>query len=180
MSRLGRHPTESAVSGIRTTLPLAETDFDNRVNEIAPRLLAYFARRIRPQEDAADCLSETLLVIWRRRSKMPVDVDESRAWFFGIAKRVLANQHRSNARRNELAEKLRIEVERLPKPAFDVDPEIREALDALPANDRELVLLVAWDGCGVAEAGALLGLKPEASRARYSRARLRLRQLLSS
>ncbi|WP_443192734.1 sigma factor-like helix-turn-helix DNA-binding protein [Paenarthrobacter sp. AB444] len=39
-------------------------------------------------------------------------------------------------------------------------------LDLRP-KDRELVMLIVWDGFGEAETGALLGLSPTASRTRY-------------
>jgi RNA polymerase sigma-70 factor (ECF subfamily) len=141
-------------------------------------LLAYFLRRLDDREDAADCLSETLLALWRRRRALPGDKDSARAWAFGAAKRVLANHRRGRIRHSTLADRLRVELSVAPiadAPAF----EVREALAALAEDDRELVTLIAWDGFGVAEAGALLGLKPDASRVRYYRARMRLRALLA-
>ena len=41
-----------------------------------------------------------------------------------------------------------------------------------------VLLLVAWEGFGVGEAGAVLGISDQAARARYSRARTRLRRTL--
>ncbi|HXO07260.1 MAG TPA: sigma factor-like helix-turn-helix DNA-binding protein [Solirubrobacteraceae bacterium] len=76
-------------------------------------------------------------------------------------------------------------LERLPAPASappaSESPnvswrEIRRALDALSANDRELLLLVAWDGLSPAQAGSVLGLTPAAARSRLHRARRRLAQ----
>jgi RNA polymerase sigma-70 factor (ECF subfamily) len=145
---------------------------------LARDLLAYFLRRLDNREDAADCLSETLLVLWRRHRALPGDTDGARAWAFGAAKRVLANHRRGRIRHSTLADRLRAELAIAPAadgPAI----EVREALAALVENDRELVILIAWDGFGVAEAGALLGLKPDASRVRYYRARMRLRELLA-
>jgi RNA polymerase sigma factor (sigma-70 family) len=141
-------------------------------------LLGYFLRRIDNREDAADCLSETLVVLWRRRRTLPADRDGMRAWAFGAAKRVLANYRRGRVRHTELARRLRGELAAAPAPSGP-QREVREALATLPEQDRELVVLIAWDGFGVAEAGAFLGLKAEASRARYSRARARLRELLA-
>ncbi len=65
------------------TVAEQQDGFDAAVRPHLPDLLAYFARRIRPQEDAADCLSETLLVLWRRRDKLPSDQGGVRAWRFG-------------------------------------------------------------------------------------------------
>lgn len=155
-----------------------EGGFEGVIRPHLADLLAYFARRIRPREDAADCLSETMLVLWRRRDELPAEEDGVRAWAFGIAKRVLANQRRGQTRRSDLADQLRAELVVSVQPTPPMAGEVADALAQLKDVDRELVTLVAWDGFGVAEAGALLGLKPEASRARYSRARTKLRGLL--
>ena len=58
--------------------------------------------------------------------------------------------------------------------------QVRQAIDALPADDRELITLTAWEGLGVAQAGAVLGLSPTVARSRLHRARLRLRASLTA
>lgn len=153
--------------------------YDDTIRALMPALLAYFVRRISPAEDAADCLSETVVVLWRRRRSLPEDEEDARRWAFGVAKGVLANAHRGRLRRSALADRVRLEVAASVVPSAELDFDVRRALDGLAEVDRELVTLIAWDGFGVAEAGALLGLAPEASRSRYSRARARLRELLS-
>ena len=50
---------------------------------------------------------------------------------------------------------------------------LRLALAALTGSERELLLLVAWEGLSPAEAGAVLGLTPVAARSRLHRARSR-------
>lgn len=129
--------------------------------------------------DAADCLSETLVVLWRRRSELPDDEDGLRAWSYGVAKGVLANHQRSQIRRTRLSARLRDDLSRSPSPAVTADTGLSEALATLSEMDKDLVLLVAWDGFGVAEAGQLLGLTPGAARSRYSRARKALREQLA-
>lgn len=153
--------------------------FEDDIRSLMPALLAYFVRRVRPQEDAADCLSDTLVVLWRRRADLPANPDAQRAWTFGIARGVLANQRRGRVRQTQLADRLRSEIAVQPAQAVD-STDTESALDALPERDRELVTLIVWDGFGVAEAGELLGLKPDAARARYSRARKRLRETLAA
>lgn len=148
------------------------------VRELAPALLAYFSRRVWPAEEAADCLSETLLAIWRRRADLPKDHDGQRAWAFGIARRVLSNFRRGAVRRMALSDRLRESLERSDAPKADSDGVVAEALAALKEKERELVTLILWDGFGVAEAGAILGLKPATARTRYARAKAKLRDLI--
>ena len=52
------------------------------------------------------------------------------------------------------------------------------ALTALKEIDRELILLVAWDGLSPAQAGAVLGLRPGAARSRLHRTRNQLAGLM--
>ena len=141
-----------------------------------PDLLAYFVRRLDNREDAADALSETLIVIWRKQRSLPADAVGRRRYAFGVARTVLAAAHRGRLKHRRITDALRAE---LSVPASQPeDGELEEVLASLPDRDRELVLLVAWEGFGVAEAGEVLGLRPEAARARYSRARARLRSML--
>ena len=153
-------------------------DTERVIAEIAPDILRYFHRRIENREDAADAASETLLVLWRKRRQLPTDPQEVRRYAFSIAGNVLQNTRRGARRRAAL----RTQVEKLITGASVRDPlpdiDLRRALAELAASDRELVLLVAWEGLSVAEAGRVLHLRPDAARARYSRARARLRSLL--
>ena len=157
------------------------TSADDVLRALVPDLLAYFGRRLQDHEDAADALGETLLVLWRRRSRVPDDVEGTRQYAFGIARNVLASARRGRMRRRQLAdrisEQLAVAWSEHP-PSTDAD--LETALGTLGERDRELVLLVAWEGFGVAEAGAVLGLKPDAARQRYSRARTRLRTELGA
>ena len=55
---------------------------------------------------------------------------------------------------------------------------LRRALVALPANQREAVVLVEWLGLSDVEAGQALRISPGAVRVRISRARASLRPLI--
>lgn len=159
---------------VQTTVGIEEF-----IKSIADELLAYFVRRVTPNEDAADCLSETLLVIWRRRDTLPLLEDERRAWSYGIAHNVLAAHRRSGVRRLALTGRLRDELRVWPIAPESGDDAAIAALGSLSVRDQELVTLVVWEGLSIADAGGVLGIRPEAARARYSRARKNLRTRLS-
>jgi len=108
---------------------------------------------------------------------VPTEDDAARAWLFGIARNVLSSFLRGRVRRSNLADRLRLELRE--DAVAPRDTELEEALGRLRRDDAELVRLVAWEGFGVEEAGAVLGLSPAASRKRYSRARASLRALLN-
>ena len=154
-------------------------DVEAFIRLIADELLAYFARRVTPDEDAADCLSETLLVVWQRRDKLPEEHGVRRAWSYGVAHRVLAAHRRHRVRRLALTGRLRDELRVWPIAPVSSDDAAITALASLSARDQELVTLVVWEGLSIAEAGSIIGIRPEAARARYSRARRSLRTRLS-
>jgi RNA polymerase sigma-70 factor (ECF subfamily) len=59
------------------------------------------------------------------------------------------------------------------------DPGLAAALTRLSESDRELLLLIAWEGLSPVEAAAVLGIKPATARVRLLRARRRLTQALA-
>lgn len=152
------------------------------LRELMPELLRYFGRRVPSAEEAADCLGETMIVLWRRREAVPLEREPARRYAYGVAANVLRESQRGRARQFALAERLVAEydITRDGVVEADADSDLTRALSSLRPLDRELVLLVAWEGFGVGEAGAVLGLSDQASRARYSRARARLRRSLAS
>lgn len=152
---------------------------DELLRELVSDLLGFFVTRLDDREDAADAVAETLLVLWRKRRAIPTNREEARRYAFGIARRVLLTVRRGRRRRTALADRLRAVVRSEAKSDPEPDLDLRAALDTLTERDRELVLLVAWDGFSVADAGRILRISPEAARTRYSRARASLRVSLS-
>jgi RNA polymerase sigma-70 factor (ECF subfamily) len=141
-------------------------------------LLAYFERRTPVREDAADLLAEVMLQAWRRVADLPDEHERQRMWLFGIARRVLANHHRSSRRRRALADRLR---GHLVETAVADDAEasaVRDAVRRLPPDQAELVMLVHWDGFLLVAAAELLGVNASTARSRYAAARATLRETL--
>ena len=148
---------------------------------LMPDLVRYFLRRLNDSEMAADCASNTVLIVWEKRKKMPADESQQRAWAFGVARRVLLNHSRKSARRAHIDEAARTTLIHQIDAAETVvmnDDEGRRAVRALShlsEKDREILQLVLWDDLRVHEAGAVLGITPSAARKRYERALTRLR-----
>jgi RNA polymerase sigma factor (sigma-70 family) len=167
--------------------PDAEGRFDTLYRSAGSSLLGYALCRCASREDALDVTAEVFLVAWRRRAEVPLDPGDARAWLFGVARWCLANAARGDRRTQRLGKRLaeNMDVSVIPDPARihegRVDTrQVRQALDALPADDRELITLTAWDGLTPTQAGAILGLTPSTARTRLQRARLRLRASLTS
>jgi RNA polymerase sigma-70 factor (ECF subfamily) len=149
-------------------------------DQIGTDLLGYFARRVEPREDAADLLSETLIVTWRRLDRVPSDDEAARMWMFATARRVLANWKRGQRRRTALSYELREHLATVTLPvASDQALDIRQAVTALPRNQRELIMLVHWDGFTIPAAAQLLKISVSTARGRYQRAKITLKAALS-
>jgi RNA polymerase sigma factor (sigma-70 family) len=157
----------------------AEARFRALFEETYPAVARYARHRGMARPDVDDLVAATYEVAWRKLGAVPAG-DGAVPWLLTVAHNHLRNHRRRLARDRAL-------VERLPPPQ-DVPPpseptalgwrEIRRALDALTDDDRELVLLVAWDGLSPAQAASVLGLTPAAARTRLHRARARLADLL--
>jgi RNA polymerase sigma-70 factor (ECF subfamily) len=143
----------------------------------SPSILAYARRRTARPEDALDVVAETFSVAWRRAADIPPG-DLARPWLYGVARRVLANQRRSAARRTRLDDKLVLDAAiSLGAASRDVDgpdaESIRSALHALSEQDRELLLLVGWDGLDHHDLALVLECSAGTVRVRLHRARRR-------
>lgn len=160
--------------------PESRAGLRSALREAGDDLLAYFERRTSPREDAADLLGETLLQAWRRIDDLPLEPERCRMWLFTIARNVLANHRRSHRRRSALAVRLR---SHLGAAATEPDPAeasaVRDAVLRLPANQRDLVMLIHWEGFAITEAAEILGLNASTARSRYAAARDVLRQALT-
>ncbi len=141
-------------------------------------VLAY-ARRRTASEQAQDVVAETFTVAWRRLADVP---ENARPWLYAVARRVLANQRRGEQRRSALAERVASEPSpaAAPPPALARGSQLARVLEQLPEQEREALLLIAWDGMTPKQAAASLGCSRVALRVRLHRARARLTQELEA
>jgi RNA polymerase sigma-70 factor (ECF subfamily) len=113
------------------------------------------------------------LTAWRRLDELPGG-DAARVWLYATARRVIANQRRSNRRRKALEERLAVEAS-VPRPLDPEETLVHEALRRLGSADREVLLLAEWEGLSPAQIASVLGCLPVTARGRLHRARRRFR-----
>lgn len=147
-----------------------------------PRVLAYAMRRTSAPEAAEEVAAETFVVAWRRLDEIP---EPALPWLYGVARRLILNQRRGERRHEALVaalgEAAQSPLGLVPEPPVDsaeADPELIEALEALGPQEREAIMLVAWEGLGYRDAAAAMGLSESAFSRRLRRARRRLARLL--
>ena len=152
--------------------------FETLVRDHRQEVLTYCARRA-TRSDAWDAASEVFLVAWRRFDSVPPE-PEARAWLFGVAYKVLANQRRSASRRRRLferitsAQSMEAFLSDEPLIATPADDEVMKALSRLKAADREVLQLALWEELSRNEIAQALGISTEAVHKRFSRAKKRL------
>lgn len=151
--------------------------------QYASHIAAYALRRT-TSADAADVTAETFLVAWRRRDVVP-DEPNTLPWLYGVARRVLANQHRSRRRRGRLRDRLEAEfcrhdVDQPPLEEVEEFRRVASALAKLSEDDAELLRLTTWEGLTPTEIATMMGIVPGTARQRVSRARQRLRKQLAA
>lgn len=138
----------------------------------APRVAAY-ARRHVPPDEVPDVVAETFLQAWRRWADLP---EPPIPWLIGTARKVIGNQRRAAGRRAALHERL-VLLDGAAATADDAGlvaterMAALESLAALPDDQREALLLTAWDGLSNDDAAAVLSIRPGALRVRAHRAR---------
>ncbi len=144
--------------------------FDELFAANLTQVLAYAARRSLNLADAEDVASETFTVAWRRFRDAPA---VPLPWLYAIARRVLANQHRSHRRLKALLVSLSADLLRRNPSASTTNDAALDALARLNDADQELVRLVAWEGLGHTAIAATLGISANAVAIRLHRARKR-------
>ena len=143
---------------------------------------AYCARRVGVHA-ADDATADVFAVAWRRIGDL--DPDTGRQWLYGIARRVLQNQHRSGSRRTKLGDKVR-SLASLPDPGPETqvirraqDAVVVRALEQLRPADREILRLAAWEELTGPEIAAALGISLNAVQQRLARAKRRFESVLT-
>jgi RNA polymerase sigma factor (sigma-70 family) len=138
---------------------------------------------------ADDVAAETFLVAYRDRAGFAGPDAHVRSWLFGIATNLIRRHHRNEERRyralarsgavsavadgDALDERVTARVS-----AGAVQRNLAEALRALKAGDRDVLLLVALAGLNYAEVAAALGIPPGTVGSRLNRARTAMRAAL--
>lgn len=161
-----------------------ERTFEQFYERHQPAVCAYCVRRV-GRHDGNDVVSQVFSVAWRRREELP-PAGRELPWLYGVARRVLGHHWRSVGRARRLAEKAGVlPIEAPPTPdvvaAESAEHElVRAALAELRPNDREVLMLAAWEGLTHAEIGDVVGCSLAAVDKRMSRAKARLAEKYES
>ena len=152
----------------------------------APHIHRYLARRTGRQV-ADDLVAETFLTAFAKRDRYDLGYSDARPWLYGIATNLVGQHRRDEARQYRIRQHAAAEPE-VPDHADRVAAGVTAqatralldaALAALPAGDRDVLLLVAWEQLTYQEVSRALAIPPGTVRSRLHRARTKVRQILA-
>lgn len=158
----------------------------------APAIFRFLVRQVGNEDDANDLAQETFVRVHRARDDFRGEAKFT-TWLFTIAANLARNHHRWRVRHpnvsleagpetgeSSLADTLP-DQRPSPRQAADLAERaavVREAVQRLPEDLRESLVLCEWEELSVAEAAAVLETTPKAVEARLYRARRLLRERL--
>ncbi|SFW89887.1 RNA polymerase sigma factor [Amycolatopsis australiensis] len=148
----------------------------------AAHIHRYLARRLGGQA-ADDLMGETFLIAFACRTRYDPAFPSARPWLYGIATNLVGRRRREEAREYRLRAALgppaeqdghadRV-AERVTAQAMN--GRLAAALAGLARGDRDVLLLIAWEGLAYEEVAAALGIPVGTVRSRLNRARRKVR-----
>lgn len=161
----------------------ARATLERLYHDHAGRVKAYAARRLGSEAAADEVVSDVFLVAWRRLDCVP---DDPLPWLLGVARNAIANRKRSERRAMALHARIgdaagaQTTAPVGPGDLLHRDDPVIRALAKLPDHDRELLMLVAWEGLDPAQLAAVLGVSRGTANVRVHRARRRLAAALAA
>jgi RNA polymerase sigma-70 factor, ECF subfamily len=168
---------------------------DAALNDLMERhagpVYQFLFRMLNNEGDANDCAQETFVRVFRHRDRY--DGKKFTTWLYTIASNLAKNEYRRRGRHPNVSLEAESEEgkslgdtlkasEAGPSDAAERAERqkvIRDAVNALPNDLREAVVLCEWEEMSVAEASEVLNTTKKAVESRLYRARQRLREDLA-
>ena len=144
----------------------------------------FVARRVGDRERAADLTAEIFLAAIDSADRYRPRRGTPKAWLYGIARALVANDRRRHGRERAREERFRGSALLGEEDTARMDARIDAAaqsrrlyaaMERLPEAERAVLELVAIDELTVAEAAAAIGVRAGTARVRLYRARRKLR-----
>lgn len=147
--------------------------------ELIPNLRAFAVSLCGDVERGDDLVQETLVKAWTNFRSFKEGTN-LRAWLFTILRNEFYSQMRKKGREVEdvdgtYAERLSVHASQFGHVEL---AELRKALSAIPADQREALLLVGASGFSYEEAADICGCAIGTIKSRVNRARLRVAELM--
>jgi RNA polymerase sigma-70 factor (ECF subfamily) len=149
----------------------------------AATLLRFLGRRVGARA-AEGLVGELFRIAFERRKVFDPARGSALPWLYGIGSNLLLKHRRGEARRLRASARMAADEAadtRASAAALDarlIFPRVADAIEALPDDEREALLLFAWEELSYQRLAEALDLPIGTVRSRLNRARVRLRELL--
>jgi RNA polymerase sigma-70 factor (ECF subfamily) len=152
-------------------------EFTATYRELLPQITKYLARRVNPSE-VEELASRIFEIAWIKRAQAPKGFELP--WLYRIAGYVVANHRRSESSKLRfLAVFLPIDSAPSPEEIAISDLSLSEAWAKLTPGERQVISLSSFEGLDNAQAAKVLEISTNAFALRLSKAKGKLRQLIS-
>jgi len=135
-------------------------------SELAPGLVLFARQFVRQVPDAEDIVQDAFVRFWRKEHSI-----ENRGLLYATVRSVALDLLRRDARRARREANASLEMEQTTAPHFDFDDnsqrELAGAVDRLPIEQREVLVMKIWNELTFAEIGQALGISQNTAASRY-------------
>lgn len=156
-----------------------KTSFKRELLATLPSLRAFAMSLIGRHDRADDLVQDTIMKAWAKQDSFEMGTN-MKAWLFTILRNELYSQLRKRGREVQDSEGYFTEsLAQHPAQYGSLDlQDFRRALDTLPPDQREAIILVGASGFSYEEAAEICGCALGTIKSRVNRARVRLQEVL--
>lgn len=135
-------------------------------SEFGPGLLLFARQWVRSPADAEDIVQEAFVKFWRRNHKI-----DNRALLYATVRSIALDLIRRDSRRARREAEAFSDAEQSNEPQFELGDESQRALaaavDRLPHEQREVLVMKIWNELTFAEIATALGISNNTAASRY-------------
>jgi RNA polymerase sigma-70 factor, ECF subfamily len=146
-------------------------------SELGPGLILFARQWAQSRADAEDIVQEAFVRFWRQHHAIT-----NRALLFATVRSIGLDFVRRNARRARREAAVFSEVEQSITSSFEFEDEsqriLADAVERLPPEQREVVIMKIWNELTFSEIGSVLGISQNTAASRYRYALTTLKKTL--
>ena len=146
-------------------------------SEVAPGLLLFARQWVHSAADAEDVVQEAFVKFWRRNHNI-----DNRALLYSAVRSIALDFVRRDTRRARRETTAFSEAEPAVEPHFELEDDTQSALaaavDSLPYDQREVLVLKIWNDLTFGEIAGTLGISQNTAASRYRYALSNLKKSL--
>ena len=135
-------------------------------SEFGPGLLLFARQWVRSPADAEDIVQEAFVKFWRRNHRV-----DNRALLYATVRSIALDLIRRDSRRARREAEAFSDAEQSIEPQFELGDESQRALaaavDRLPHEQREVLVMKIWNELTFAEIATALGISNNTAASRY-------------